>query len=184
MSNLHTQQGGSASGAGEQGECLAALQKRNVDLKLVLRELLEGRCTPEVAARANALLEGGATSAVNSNELTDDLAAQIMVQMREHMMAWGEAQDEIKPEGHTKLDIEDDGEAGYPAFAGECLRFLAPRLAAVTSAKGEGSLLEDFRQVVRQRDEMQRLLCSRPEDNAVLPAFVKWSRGVRESLGL
>jgi len=70
--------------------------------------------------------------------LTDTKAAKILVEMREHMLAWGEAQEESKPEGQTRLDIEDDAEEGFPEFAGECLRFLLPRLAEATRAAANG----------------------------------------------
>lgn len=82
-------------------------------------------------------------AAPNAAALTDKRAAEIMVQMRKHMMAWGEAQDEIKPERHTRLDIEDDEEEGFPAFAGECLRFLAPLLAAATRAPATSAAARD-----------------------------------------
>ncbi len=67
--------------------------------------------------------------------LTDARAAEIMVQMREHMLAWGGEQGE----DHVVLDIEQDAEEGFPAFAGECFRFLAPLLAR-PAAMGAGSL--------------------------------------------
>jgi len=85
------------------------------------------------SAPAEVRVEGTAAAA-NAGGLTDEKAAEIMVQMREHMVAWGEAQDEAKPEGHVRLDIEDDGEVGFPEFAGECMRYLAPRLAEACRA--------------------------------------------------
>lgn len=84
--------------------------------------------TPAPAAPA-------ATSVAGAGEIiSDEKAAELLVQMREHMLAWGEAQGD----DHRVLDIEDDEEVGFPAFAGECLRFLAPRLAAAQApAAGE-----------------------------------------------
>lgn len=70
-----------------------------------------------------------APSAPAAGELTDEQAAEILIEMREHMLAWGEAQGD----DHQVLDIEDDEEEGFPAFAGECLRFLAPKLAALAT---------------------------------------------------
>ncbi|WP_312548140.1 hypothetical protein [Massilia sp.] len=91
-------------------------------------------------------------AAVSAGELTDEKAAEIMVAMREHMLAWGQAMDDAKPEGHVRLDIEDDEEEGFPAFAGECMRFLAPRLAEATRAApvGAGVVPEGLRDQIGQ----------------------------------
>lgn len=44
------------------------------------------------------------------------------------------------------------------------------------------SLMKDYRHVVRQRDILQRLVHSRPEHNAILPAFIAWSKNAEEVL--
>ena len=62
-------------------------------------------------------------------------------------------------------------------------KFAAERAVKAAGQGGEDAgLMDDYRCVVRQRDLYQRLLHSRPEDNAILPAFVEWSRSVRAAL--
>lgn len=69
-------------------------------------------------------------AAVGAGDLfTNARAAKILIQMREHMMAWGAAR-----EGHVELDIEDDDAEGYAVFAGECLRFIIAHLPARPTA--------------------------------------------------
>lgn len=72
--------------------------------------------------------------------LTDKRAAEILVQMREHMIAWSE----VQGEDHEILDIEQSDEKGYAAMAGECLRFLAPLLAQPTAVMAGSQRREIF----------------------------------------
>lgn len=59
--------------------------------------------------------------------VTDARAKEIMIAMRGHMDIWGAAK-----ENHQVLDIENDSAAGYPEFAGECIRFIAAQIGATT----------------------------------------------------
>lgn len=60
--------------------------------------------------------------------VSNERAKEIMIAMRGHMDAWGAAR-----ENHQVLDIEDDDAAGFPEFAGECIRFIAAQLGVVAS---------------------------------------------------
>jgi len=88
--------------------------------------------------------------------ITDEWAAEILVQMREHMEVWGQSKD-------THVDIEDDEKEGFAEMSGECVRFIqralrtiAPLLKAnhspVTPTEAQGNYSNNSRSSAQGED--------------------------------